>query len=278
MNRGAVARLLGLVVLIMLLVAALLTPVPARADRVAVPAPVMLRLQHSSMLYTDTPAEKRHDARLVFTTGADMISFTEVGTKQNAIGQRYLRASARAAGYRIWFPGFEGGIAVRRGVGRIVAHGYFGPILPGVARDHPSIGLAWVTVDVPGAGLVTYGVTHAMTGDFVAARHALNDDLASEVARVEKKKAAGPALTFFAEDANRNDAHQDLMPGLPFTTCWDELGYHPHTRDSRTIDVVGSYDHDGRVSAHSARVLRLGLFTDHRSILATYAVAPLRKD
>lgn len=227
--------------------------------------------QHSSMQWSDNPAQKKADAAAVFRTGAGIITFTELSTVNNRDGLAAVVAEAGEHGYAIWARG-GCAVAVRRQFGKIVDKGYVGPVIKGVAKDHEARGVTWVTVDVPRVGKLTTAVAHWITRDHEPDRHRDNDRLSDAVAELLEAKAAGSALGFFAGDTNVDDQHDRLFPGHRFTTCWDELRKYPDTHGRRTIDVIGSYDADTRVRAVSARVVPLDLHTDHRTVQAVYSI------
>jgi hypothetical protein len=55
------------------------------------------------------------------------------------------------------------------------------------------------------------------------------------------------------------------------TSCWDELGRYPDTAGRLTLDVVGSFDPDSRVSCLRARRWHK-LASDHVAVSAWYQV------
>lgn len=250
------------------------TPAPAKAK----PKAIAVRIRECSMQYSDTPAQKAIDAKAAFnpTPGGlrpHVVLFTEAGRGQNKVGQDLLRKEGERLGYAMFFDGYEGGIAIKFASGRVVDHGYEGPIIPGKAGDHPHLGLTWATVKHRSLGDMTFGVFHWLNRDVEAARARVNNAATKKVGAFLAAKAAGDALGFLAGDANRDDKTRDLLPGIPFRTAADELGVYPDTHGTRTIDFIASHDKDLRVRCTSFRTLPRA-HSDHRWIEATYAITP----
>lgn len=93
-------------------------------------------------------------------------------------------------------------------------------------------------------------------------------------------KAVGRRLSFFAGDINVDEAtdtgRNHALPDWLFhqgglETVWDELKRTPATHGRRTIDVIGSYTLDRRVSARRVEVLPL-LNSDHHQVIAHYSI------
>ena len=98
-------------------------------------------------------------------------------------------------------------------------------------------------------------------------------DLAGRfLGELAEDKGACRKLFFYGGDQNIPDRELDTFFGAPLTSCWDELGKYPPTLGKRsTIDVIASYDRDGRVSfvnAHSYADRELLLATDHNLVEA----------
>lgn len=251
---------------------------PAVATPKPKPKAINVRIRECSMQYSDTPAQKAIDAKAAFnpTPGGlrpHVVLFTEAGRGQNKVGQDLLRKEGERLGYAMFFDGYEGGIAIKFGAGRVVDHGYEGPIIPGKAGDHPHLGLTWATVKHRTLGDMTFGVMHWLNRDVEAARARINDAATKKVGAFLAAKAAGDAIGFLAGDANRDDKTRDLLPGIPFRTAADEMGVYPDTHGTRTIDFIASYDKDLRVRCTSFRTLPRA-HSDHRWIEATYAITP----
>lgn len=225
--------------------------------------PAVIRIQHSSLQFSDDQSEHAHDARAVFdyarATGAALVSGTEAGAFGNSL--RYqVPGAARVHGYEFHRTG-GAFVAVAKRWGEVVARGY----LPAEAGR----GVPWVHVRPHDAAIggVTYGAGHWF------AHGRSNGRMAAAVGRWATRHGQGRAIVFYAADTNTNDRAADVFAGRRLTTCWDETGRHPATR-LRCIDVVASFDPDARVSCRGAAVAPLFLFSDHRTISAAYRVAP----
>src|SRR5690606_34500732 len=80
-----------------------------------------------------------------------------------------------------------------------------------------------------------------------------NEKLGEEIGKWAREEGKGPALVFYGGDQNmadrRNDEPQgDTFFGEPLTSTWDELRKWENTGHG-TIDVIATYNKDGRVSA-----------------------------
>jgi hypothetical protein len=253
-----------------------------------------LQVQHSSLEVFDTPAQKRHDATKVFTLGSHIITGTEAGPGKGNVSHAALADVAERTGYTFWGPAPQDcWVAIRRDFiapGTKPERGLI-PVLKGAeALDDPHRygpkGLPWVTVETA-VGTVTVGAGHWLTkgrrrhqaqddrpGDPVD-HFAANSKMGKAVAEWATDKAAGRALIFYGADTNLNDRTSDVFRGEPLTTCWDEIGKWPNTGHG-PIDVIATYDHDGRVRCRSARTLTDRIFylnADHHTVVATYEVA-----
>lgn len=235
------------------------------------PTPVSsdLKFRHISLQFSDPAGQTKHDCDLVFDSWPHVVTFTEAGKGQNPEAIAAIKAKA-ASEYHLYFDGFDCAVAVKKSVGKLVASGYQ-KVIPGVAGDHPNVGIAWVTVDNPKLGRITVAAAHWILEKGKPARHAQNVKLSQEMAKLLAEKGKGSAISFFAGDVNQNDKNIDVMPNTDFTTVWDELEVYPDTspdKAERTIDVIGTYDLDGRVSVVSARTLVSKFYTDHLPIEA----------
>ena len=251
---------------------------PADADRAAV-----IRIQHSSGQYSDSRAEHAHDAHALFAharqSGAAFVSGTEAG--HNSLRWQIPRA-ARNHGYACRVAPGGTWIAVAHWFGP-VSHWGVVPVFPRLTAParlggHGPEGIVWARVrplKTAVAPLVTFGAGHWLTPRSLRASGiGSNRRMARAVGRWAREHGQGRALVFYAADSNEHDNRTDVFDGAPLTTCWDELGKWPRTRNFSCLDVIASRDSDTRVSCLGARVDRgLVLFSDHRTISAAYAVA-----
>lgn len=108
--------------------------------------------------------------------------------------------------------------------------------------------------------------------------------LAAAVARAETG-SAGRGLAVLAADLNVDeDTDLGTDPRGPaaifgaagITTVYDELRTYPDTHGRKTLDVIGTVDRDGRVSASRVKVWPAG-HSDHRRVSAYLAIKGTRK-
>jgi len=231
-----------------------------------------VKMRHCSMQFSDTAAQKKRDTELIFSGSPHFLTFTEVGRAQNRIGQEYIRA--HADDYHIHFDNYDCAVAIKKTMGSIVDTGYV-KVLPGVAGDHPQVGIAWMKVRNKDLGLMTLASSHYITKDGVPNRKLQNNKIGLALQGLADEHASGAGLFFFGADTNRDDATQDVVPNTRLTTCWDELQMWPDTLKSVTFDVLGSFDDDARVRIQSARTLVSAFNTDHKPIEALYNIKEL---
>lgn len=239
-----------------------------------------LRLQHSSLQYSDTAGEHLRDAERLFTharrAGNVFVSGTESGPANSLHAQ--IPAAAHRHGYAIELAGGTW-VAVDRRFGAIVARGFL-PVFPELAHRHPPAGIVWIRVRPRNrriAPAVSYGSSHWLTRRALRASGIRsNRRLARAVDRWAIRHGRGRSLVFYGADVNLDDRSRDAFAGGPLTTCWDELRTWPGTRvTGRTIDVLASLDWDARVSCRRARRLAdrdLFLYSDHDTIEAGYRI------
>lgn len=248
-----------------------------------------LRIIHSSMQFSDTKAQHLHDADAIFKYADKRNALLLTGTEAGGGGNHDLRdallAAAKKYGWKINAHKWGDWCAVNLDLAKFADSGYEGPFVKGTTGlkasqgAHSPRGITWLTATVDTIGTLTIGSAHYLTARSQKVSGS-NAPLVAGIAAWGKDHGKGKALCFFGADINQDDEHQDPFKGGPFTSCWDELGNYPGTHSMRgpTIDVIASYNGDGRVSCKSARRLddtALPLFTDHFAIEATYAVKDL---
>jgi hypothetical protein len=241
-----------------------------------------LQIMHVSMQYSDTAAQQASDTEKVFARAAARGVWWVTGTEANQLeDSRIFEAGAKAYGYRYYRKGGDVWVALdsSRTTGPVTAH--WTKVIPGAAGRHPERGV--LAVSFPTAlGKVTVLACHYNLTP--TARHGGsgpkdNPKLAREIGKQARKHGKGTGLVFYGGDQNLRDERVDTFLGGPLTSAWDELGRHEPTHGGReTIDVIASYDRDGRVKAAYCRSLddtELKLATDHFLVEAGYDVAPL---
>jgi hypothetical protein len=207
----------------------------------------------------------------------DACGFTEV-----AHFQRQLQVACLDRGYRLLLPP-EGDTAIAvSDAHELLDHDYLhvnaGQPGPMASGGHSPRGVQVVQFRPFGTEeVVTFATAHWLTrrADDGGQRLAMTQAMAHTI----QQAAKGSRLGFWAGDTNNPDQPGDvsevdrLLRKGQLTSCWDELGRYPATHGHTTLDVVGSYDPDGRVSCTRARVWPQ-LRSDHRPISAWYSVRP----
>lgn len=258
-----------------------------------------LRLAHVSMQFSDSPKQMREDVDRIFDRarafGYAWITGTEAGPGAEPLTD-LLREEGRASGYRFWKPArpTDCWIAVNRD---LIDGGWetdYEPVIPGSGSLPHSVtegrrwgpkGLVTVAFDNDELGRINVGAAHYLTGARGpgSPRWDWNRRLGLKVGEWAARVGRGKALAFYGGDQNMADSKNrepqgDTFFGAPLTSCWDELGKYENTGHG-PIDVIASYDRDGRVSCRSARALddrEFPLHTDHFLVEAVYDVKELK--
>jgi hypothetical protein len=218
-------------------------------------------------IYADTLANLSH--------GDDVRGFTEAARYRSV-----LRRACKDRGYQLVLPP-EGDTAIAlRGDHELLANGW----QPVVASSHKPLhgprGIHVATFRPAGTRerisvCELHNVRAVVSG---AQQLAMVRELGEAVAAAGR----GSRLAFYMGDMNHDDRRKDYSPydrhlrKLDLTSCWDELGRWPATHEhGTTIDVVGSYDPDNRVTCLRARTWHQ-LHSDHSALSAFYRIAPVR--
>lgn len=241
---------------------------------------LQLQLGQSSMAFTMHGDAALADFHKVLGHGMDAVGFTEVRTFHPE-----LREACHNRNYQLVIPP-DGDTAIAvLFVHNIIGRDYL-PVNPGSARPaseggHGPRGVQVVEFRPRGTReRVTFAEAHWLTrrSDNGGQRLAMTEAMA----QVMRKAGKGTRLGFWAGDTNNPDrpaATSDVDLALrkgELTSCWDELGRYPDTHGRTTIDVVGSYDPDSRVSCTRAKVYPQ-LHSDHLPLAAFYSVRPRKR-
>lgn len=234
---------------------------------------LQLRLAQASQRFSVEPADALADFRRILSKGMDAVGFTEASN----FHPQLLRAAKEKHYHLVLPPDGDTAIAVH-GDHEVTGHD-FHAVVPGVAGSHRLRGIQAVAFTPRDTQeRVTFAEAHWLThrSDDGGQRLAIT----REMADVMREAAGGSRLGFWAGDTNNPDRPSATSPvdlalrKGELTSCWDELGRYPATfGEHHTLDVVGSYDPDGRVSCTGARVWA-NLHSDHRPLSATYHVRP----
>lgn len=245
-------------------------------------------VQHSSMQFSDHAGQMAHDARALFVhareAGNVLLTGTEAATATAL--HELLPTIGDAHGFYVFAHKWGEWVAVDRDWGKPMDHGYRYVLdalhVPASEGGHNPRGITWLEAkphDPDVAPRVTLAAFHLLTAGSIAAGTQTNRLLQTAAGDVARERAGGRRIAFVNGDVNLHDDQVDVFRGAPLTTCWDELGEYPHThgtqRAGSTIDVIASYDGDGRVhcaKAHAYTDAELPLYTDHNLIDARYTV------
>ncbi len=233
-----------------------------------------VRMSHISMQFSDTPAQMRSDATKIFkrarAKGVRWITGTEAGGKSGPDMRSALTEAANDAGFRFFFKGGDSWIAVDRNFFTGDLTSDYVKVLDGEAGKYTDKGILSVSGDTP-LGRVSVLTTHYLTKGKPNAPASLsmnlpeNRLLAKKIGEMAARLGSGAALVFYGGDQNISDATDDTFLSHPMTSLWDEIGRYENTGHG-PIDVIATYDKDGRVKAASIQALddrEFFLHTDH---------------
>ena len=248
----------------------------------AAPAPRVtnLRVMHASMQAGDDAAQSQEDVDRLFARAVRRNVAWITGTEADAELRAILRTNAGPNGYRlhIWR---EEWIAVRNSLVHANWRPGSVPVLEsteGLGR-HSDRGLATVSFVNRELGRINIAAAHLLTRGRKPGEpnYVFNQRMTRAIGSWGREAGRGSALAFYAGDQNNIDREVDTFHGQPFTSAWDELGKWQSTGHGN-IDVIASWDADGRVKATFARALsdeRFPLNTDHFLIEAGFEIRHL---
>lgn len=249
-------------------------PAPEKPTRV-------LDLAHFSMQYSDTVKQKQHDAARIFGRGYDAMTGTEASEEST---QRVMRAKAAEEGYRL-FIRRSNWVAINRKI--IVPGSYRKGHVMLVDNDEVygpghDLHVTWAGCTVEGLGEITFLSGHFATkgrpngkDDILRINIGVNRTYAQGIETIVEKLAAGNKLAIYGGDQNNHDKAVDTFFGADLTSAWDELGKYEKTHAVGNIDVMASYDKDGRVKAKYIRALddkELFMHSDHFPVEAGFEI------
>lgn len=276
-----------------------------------------IRVAHISLQFSDSNEQHHADIMRVFNRAKARniawVTGTEAGPGSGNTAKELVEISKRF-GYKPWVPSQQskgGGrstdcwLAVREDLVNGKWNTGFLPAIPGsgelydragVDEEFPKWGpkgLVTVSFDSTEAlGKISIGVAHYLTGARDPKSSTIhkvnhwewNEKLAEVIGDWAATQAKGRALAFYAGDQNmadnRNDQPQgDTFFGEKLTSLADELKKWENTGHG-PIDVIASYNKDGRVVGHSFNVLNdreFPLHTDHFYMEGTFSVTSLKR-
>jgi len=252
---------------------------------------VQFKIQHTSMEFSDSVVQHRHDAKKIFDRAVEKkiwaCTGTEAGGGKNHDLRDALIKEAKDHNFAIHAHQYGEWVAMNRRFLEKFNRGYAGPFIPAEGGkpsggSHAPRGVAWMSgrSKTKKLGRITVGAAHYLTDKSEQASKTSNEPLIKGIAAWAKKHGEGSGCVFLGADANTNDKIKDVFGGRPLTTAADELkdwqGTHgPHSY----IDVIASYNYDARVKAQSFTVLddkEFVLYTDHYLLQAVYTIAEMR--
>lgn len=234
-----------------------------------------LKVQHTSLQFSDKVAQHKHDVHAIFESGGDfpIKTGTEAGPGPGGTNNKELLIAAAQEHHHIINFAGDSWIAVDRAIVQPGSAGKDDVFLVSNDMQQVSRGsdriMATISFDhvEPGVGRIHYGAVHyptkgAQPGD---PNHDMNIICARKISEWMAKAGVGADLAFVNGDFNMQDRILDVALGHNFTTMADELKDWQNTGHG-AIDGLCSYDRDGRVSAKSFNVLddsEFFLFSDH---------------
>ena len=250
-------------------------------------ADVTVDVMHCSMQFSDNTAQKQSDAKKIFarakSRNVHWITGTEAGMGASGDLRAALAKEAKASGYKftvksdVW-------IAVRQD---LITKGSFDQGFIKTldantgSQRFSDRGIQWNQFDNTDLGTVSIGVSHYMTHGRKPSDeyYGANTKLTRAIGEWGKIHGAGSKLAFFHADSNIPDRTDDVFRGAPFTTLADELKDWQNSGHG-SIDIIASYDADGRVKGKYWRVLddkEFHLNTDHFACEGGFVVKARKK-
>ncbi len=244
----------------------------------------VLRMQHTSLQFSDSRAQQAHDVEQLFKKGKDFpIKTGTEASDSNALFE-LLRTAARdydhvlhnargnfiAIDRKIIKPG-----TLRRGSVFVIDNSK----LVGKMHDRVMPTVVFTHVD-PRIGRVAQSTAHFATkgakpGD---PNYKANVLYSRKIAEWMKAAGRGSAISFNNGDYNMHDRNLDWANGGPYTSMADELNAWQNTGHG-PIDGFCSYDRDGRVKAKTFKVLddsEMKMYTDHFVCRGIWTIRHLR--
>lgn len=248
-----------------------------------------LRMQHTSLQFSDKPDQQEHDVRALFEKGEawPIKSGTEAGVDK--VGDNRLRPLlihfAEKHDHIINFAG-DAWVAVDRKIivpGSVKKEDVFlisNDTMVGHGHDRYVAALHFVHA-TPGVGHISVGSVHYATKGRVPGdpNYDINRVCAVKIGRWLAQNGHGSNLAFINGDFNIPDARLDFALGENFTSMADELEAWQNTGHG-PIDGFCSYDRDGRVKAKRFNVLddsEFKMFSDHFMCRGTWETRLLKE-
>lgn len=275
-----------------------------------------VRVAHASLQHSDSDRQTTNTIEKIFARceakRTAFIGGTESEPGKGNTADELLRISDKF-GYRAYVPGSQNNgsgsatdcwLAVREDLIESDWRTGFLPAIPGskelyreagVDAEFPRWGpkglVAASFTSLPQLGRINLGVAHYLTGARDPDKSTvhginhweLNEKLAGVVGDWAREVGKGSGLAFYTGDQNMADSKNNQPQGDTFfgeamTSLADELKRWQNTGHG-PIDVIASYNRDGRVTGQRFRVLddrEFPLATDHFFLEGVFSVEPLK--
>lgn len=247
----------------------------------------VIKHQHTSLQYSDTEPQMRHDVRTLFEKGKQfpVKTGTESGPDNplydivEEFAKKFDHALVR---YRANWVAVDRDIIKRNSArkGRIFVAD--NARLTGRQHDRGFPTLSFTHKDERMGRIHVAGFHYSTHGRLPNdPNYDTNKLYAEKIALWMQEAAKGTDIALGAGDFNMIDKfpRQDWAFGEPFTSMGDELSKYPNTGHG-PIDGFVSYDGDKRVKAKKLEVLadnKLKMFTDHYVLRGTWSVRHLKR-
>lgn len=270
-----------------------------------------IQIAHASLEYKDSDKQHTADLEKIFRRAVARryawMTGTEAGPGSGNTGEEIIRL-ARANGYVPWVPEIQSGgeagrtdcwIVVRKDLIAGKLNKDYVPAIPGskeLEAQGKKLDSRW---GPKGLVTVNFQSTNKDLGEVsIAAAHHIHDsrspaeqpewDLNEKLNRVlgdwAREQGKGPAIVFYGGDQNKaddqnNQPQGDTFTGAPMTSTWDEIKRYENTGHG-TIDVIATYNKDGRVKALRTNALsdrEFHLNMDHFFVEGTVVVEPRKR-
>lgn len=246
-----------------------------------------LRHQHTSLQFSDSPAQQKADVKKLFEKGQQFPIKT--GTESGDDNALYELVEFYSKKWNHLLMRKEGNwVAVDRDIikkrsqrrGSIFVAS--NDRLSGRQRDRA---FPWIQFEhvKPGVGVIAVAGFHYSTHGKLPLdpNYDTNKLYAKKIAEWMQKFARGQRIALGAGDFNMIDKfpRQDWAFGQGFTSMADELGKYPNTGHG-PIDGFVSWDRDGRVKAKKLVVLddkELHMHTDHFVLRGTWNIRHMKE-
>lgn len=242
----------------------------------------VVQIQQASTQFSDNDRQFTHDMKIILDRDSHIIGLTELHRSRIDLA----RELCDDANYKLVAPQGRGdcAIAISRDLGATVADrgadlAIKANPLPARLGGHSTRANVWCTFKLPDLGMLSMNVNHWNTGSSRSIRrHQQVMRQIDVLAARAESQGRGQRIAFFSGDLNvdPNDKRgrkvynefeeQNLVP------IFEALDKWPPTHGRRTIDIVGHYDRDQRVTPLRLKVWPDQTRIDHQQVSAWYRI------